>query len=255
MDSNEIVIENNQDKYKKKVVKNIFKLLQPIDNIIQRCRYISYITVEILKQASLIINQEDKIRLLYCYFNLLIGYKDVLYYPEMHDFVVAIYHKFNELIIEHKLYQFISIYNRLFNDHKYDDLQIESNTSELTPEECNKFLAEYNLELQKNQYKMQIEKMRRYEDNELVGAKDKSGNWWAARILKVFEYNNQYIYYVEFMGWGPEFNEFIANPYRLARYNPYKHPYYKNTIKLNKKQESIDAIEELVLQKTYFDIK
>ena len=86
-----------------------------------------------------------------------------------------------------------------------------------------------------NQEKCQQIKLRcmsksippKYEIDEIVGAKDKENKWWMSRILDHVTCHGHTVYYVEFLGWGDHFNEFISDLHRLEKFNPRKHRYYR----------------------------
>jgi len=65
-----------------------------------------------------------------------------------------------------------------------------------------------------------------YEKGEIIGARDGTGKWWLSRVLAVSCIEHVCVYYVEFCGWGPSFNEFISNTNRLEKFNPYRHKYF-----------------------------
>jgi hypothetical protein len=67
----------------------------------------------------------------------------------------------------------------------------------------------------------------KYAKGEVVGAQDKEGRWWMSEVLEVFMYKGHCMYYVKFFGWGDQFNEFITAPYKIRRYNPLKHKYFR----------------------------
>lgn len=63
----------------------------------------------------------------------------------------------------------------------------------------------------------------KFNRGEIVGARDSEGKWWAAKVLDVFQYENKFMYYVEFLGFDSLHNECITKPYNIVPYNKTRH--------------------------------
>jgi len=157
------------------------------------------------------------------------------YFRKHLDFARTFRDKMRKLIAVIKDHRLVDIYNMIFTDHVVDAYKLPVaplNTETLHPLsgfDKTAFEKLFNDKLRKyEQYMLDRVPKNKFKENTIVGAKDKNGRWWLSRILKSFTYNGHVIYYVEFMGWGSEFNEFIYEPYRIEPFNPRKHKLYRS---------------------------
>lgn len=140
--------------------------------------------------------------------------------------VKSLFHRYIAVLGHTEL---VDIYDEIFNDKLYSG----DNTKyvfvpTLTDEWRMARIKEYHENLQQ----MYIRKMSKktppaYEVGEIIGAKDKEGRWWMSKVLARYEYQGWPVYYVEFINWGDKFNEFIADGFRLRKYNPKIHKYFR----------------------------
>ncbi len=140
--------------------------------------------------------------------------------------VKALFHRYIAILGHTDL---IEIYDDIFTDGLYAD-KIKSYVFVpiLTEEWRMEKIKEYQESVQQAYIRKNAKKaIPKYEINEIVGAKDKEGRWWLSKVLAVYEYNKHVVYYVEFVGWGEKFNEFISDGFRLQKYNPKKHRYFR----------------------------
>ena len=133
--------------------------------------------------------------------------------------------KIDDLITNHNMVELIPIYNLIYNSNKYKDIQAPELL--LSTEITDKLLEEYHAPLP-----VITHTKPKYTIGEIIGAKDKEGNWWMSEVLFSTSYNAHTIYYIKFLNWGDQFNEFIYEKHRLQRYNPYKHKYYRSASEL-----------------------
>ena len=144
-------------------------------------------------------------------------------------FVKAIFHKYIHTLGFHEL---IPLYDSIFNDAYYANIK-NLDTSlvfipVLTEEWKQTQLKDYTDSIKQINYRLNTGRpLPAYETDEIVGAKDKEGRWWMSKVLARFEYQKHAIYYVEFLGWGSKFNEFINDPFKIQKFNPRKHKYFR----------------------------
>lgn len=141
-------------------------------------------------------------------------------------FALLLKQAYDDAIIKHKYIQFIRLYNMTYNDDLYSEnlFDIEE-PLELNEVDIQKLTTTYNQTIKKRtNFKR---KVYTFNDNEVVGARDKQGSWWHAKVLKRLSYKNHYVYYVEFSHWGEEFNEWISDSRRIMKYNPKRHVLYR----------------------------
>ncbi len=184
------------------------------------------ITQYFLENVSEMSSKEDKKILSTGLFKLLVEYLDVM--RECPKFVLTVKNKLDELIIGEQMPELIPIYDEMFNDKLYEGIRDESNYPINVPVEfIMKSFTEYNATHHIDKKKIRaIRNAKRYTDGEIVGAKDSEGHWWLSRILKVFNYSNHYIYFVEFCGWEERYNSFLDST-RIEKFNPKKHTLYR----------------------------
>ncbi len=125
--------------------------------------------------------------------------------------------------------ELIEIYNDIFTDKLYEpDIVKYVFVPTLTDEWKLERIKEYQESMQQAFVRKNAKKQApQYEKDEIIGAKDKEGRWWMAKVLAVYEYNLHVVYYVEFCGWGEKFNEFISDGFRLQKFSPKKHRYFR----------------------------
>jgi hypothetical protein len=149
------------------------------------------------------------------------------------DVILYIKAIFHERIVHGHMHYLIPRYNAIFNDGLYNGLQNGGRDVAIypvTPDETllATYIKEYQTEVHDIEARKRINaKPPKYEVGEIVGAQDKEGRWWLSQVLKIYSYLGQHMYYVEFLGWGTQFNEFIVSPFKIQRFNPKKHKYYR----------------------------
>lgn len=143
-------------------------------------------------------------------------------------------------------------YNTIFTDHYYDHLDFKSVDQLLSPSDQQKLIDAYHeKELQLVRRRNAKWRPPLFAKGEIVGAKDERDSWYLAEVLDVHTINGQAIYYVEYKGWGPQFNRFITSTWEIRKYNPRKHQYFRaayhtgNARRLRKK-ENDDTTNDLI---------
>jgi hypothetical protein len=158
----------------------------------------------------------------------LIGYVDVLHGPSFTSFIPVLKKKFHTFIICEKMRELIPLYNLLFTDKIYDHIELPLSENSISKNEIDKLIEQYHTDINDSiNKKINLRVLCKYEEDEIVGAKDTEGKWWMSKILRVFKHLEHNMYYVEFLGWGQKFNEFIVDSFRIAKFNPRKHIYYR----------------------------
>lgn len=160
---------------------------------------------------------------------LIFAYNNIKFLSENKLYALLIKYSAHHFIVEKGWHDLVYYYNLIFNDKMYNDVA-DTNIFEpvLSSEWINEKIKIYQNKCRELEIKKRLkDKSYKYEKGEIVGAKDKEGRWWMSRIIEIFNYNQHYIYYVEFLGWGEKFNEFITDRFRIARYNPLKHKYFR----------------------------
>jgi hypothetical protein len=189
--------------------------------------------------------------------------RHILFKPtdDVRRLVLIIKAKFDEFIIREHMVELIPIYNKIFNDNLYDGELYKAETDAdlcsymtLSEDESRKLLEDYKHRLYtrkkvaKGNYKAKT-----FTKGEIVGAKDRDGHWWLSRIIDMFKYDDHTGYYVEFLGWGDKFNEFIVDKCRIAKFNPKKHILYRGTAKLEDADKDEDIANAEDAYNTYGD--
>lgn len=119
------------------------------------------------------------------------------------------------------------IFNVVFKDKYYDSMNIKTVDEIMSKDEQKKIINSYHeKELQLRRRLENKWQPPRFEKGEVVGAKDGEGRWWMSRVLDVVGLGGQAVYYVEYLGWGPQFNRLITTPWEIKKYNPFKHKYF-----------------------------
>lgn len=149
--------------------------------------------------------------------------------------------KFNEYIIEHQMTNLIPIYDKIFNDDLYKDIELPPGVDFISEEEVEEIKANYRNQMRdiiarKVGYR---KKTYIYEEGEIVGAQAKDGAWWMSQVKKVFSYKNKYFYYVSYLGWGDDFDELITDPFKIRQFNPRRHKYYRPAWRRKQLEENI----------------
>jgi hypothetical protein len=155
------------------------------------------------------------------------GYLDIMHDPEFASFTIMIKGLFNEFIRRERVYELIPIYNTIYNDNVFANIEITPEVT-ITQAEIDAYIAQYNNDLliyAENNATTRLQP--KYEKGEIIGARNSEDKWYMAEVLKVFHHKHANMYYVEFKGWGEQFNEFIVDSYRLKRFNPRIHVYYR----------------------------
>ena len=146
--------------------------------------------------------------------------------------IIIIKATFHELIVNLGKIHIIEYYNRIFNDNQFDTLLTKPDTNitpvEMSDEDKQVFIHDYQKRMHAEEVRKRLNaKPPKYVVGEIVGAQDKEGKWWMSQVLATFSYLGQHIYYVTFLGWGEQFNEFIISPFKIQWFNPKKHRYYR----------------------------
>jgi hypothetical protein len=160
---------------------------------------------------------------------LIFSYNNIRFLSENKLYALLIKYSSHHFIVEKGWHDLVYYYNLIFNDKMYNDVG-DSNIFEpvLPIEWINEKIKIYQDKHREIEFKKILkDKSYKYEKGEIIGAKDKEGRWWMSRIIEIFTYNQHSVYYVEFLGWGENFNEFIVDRFRIDRYNPIKHKYFR----------------------------
>jgi hypothetical protein len=180
---------------------------------------------------------------------IIVGYLDVINTANNYKLLICIKGKLDEFISKERMYTLIPIYNRIFTDNLYKSIQTQPKTDILTDQEISDYVDQYQKKLiEFHEHRNALRTLPVYEKDEIIGAKDKEGNWWMSRVLDTVSRDQHNMYYVEFLGWGDQFNEFIVDTYRLKRYNPRAHPYYRPAWK-RKMNRELSEKEKLIADK------
>jgi hypothetical protein len=175
-------------------------------------------------------SRASRIEIVKTLFQHIACYKHFLSLEKYNTFNVTIKAKFHQFIHKEGVLSLIPIYNEIYNDGLYDSYEIPE-TIDLPEDFFADCLHEYRASLEELRIRNDSKKKKpKFSEGEIVGAKDKQGNWWLSRILKVWTYGIHIIYYVEFCGWGDTFNEFITNPYFIQKFNPRKHRLFRGVV-------------------------
>lgn len=175
--------------------------------------------------------------------------------PSFLMLVKALFHRYIAVLGHTEL---IEIYNEIFTDNLYSKELASYVFVPTLPDEWKlEKIKEYQEYMQQVSIRKNAKKAApKYEMGEIVGAKDKEGRWWMSKVLALFEVNAHIVYYVEFIGWGEKFNEFIADGFRIQKFNPKKHRYFrpawakKPLAVLNDAVEVDKLIEQDVIEQT-----
>ena len=146
------------------------------------------------------------------------------------NLALVVKQKLHQFITIDRLYSLIPIYDTIFNDQLYADIQHKPEPDEpiiITRDLEQKLREQYKADIAEYQQMREQARFCKFETGEICGVKDKEGRWWLGRVLKVFQYNEHAIYYVEFAGWAESFNEFITDRFRIEKFNPHKHRLYR----------------------------
>lgn len=140
--------------------------------------------------------------------------------------------------------------NELTNESMLGQSEQPTESPYIDEQRINDLIADYNASVTE---RIRLQRSKRpplkFDEGEVVGVKDKEGNWWMGRILKTFSHLRHNMYYVEFLGWGEEFNEFITDTkFKLERFNPRKHLYYRPAWK--KKELEKEIVDDTVIENT-----
>lgn len=155
------------------------------------------------------------------------GYLDIINEPAFAGYSIVIKGKFNEFIRRERVYELIPIYNIIYNDNVFANIETVPEVI-ITKADIDAYIKQYNDDLTTYANKnTALRSCPKYEKGEIIGAKNNEGNWYMAEVLEIFHHKHVNMYYVEFKGWGDHFNEFISNRFRLKRFNPRRHIYYR----------------------------
>lgn len=157
---------------------------------------------------------------------------------------------FDILIVDYNKLHLVSKYNEIFNDKMYDTLTLTGKDVNITPipltqKEKEVFIQNYQKKVRDVEVRRRLNaKPAKYTIGDIVGAQDKEGKWWMSQVLDVFSHLDQHMYYVTFLGWGEQFNEFIVSPFKIQRFNPKRHRYYRPAFEKKKDEEGNEEDEE-----------
>ena len=202
------------------------KEIDSFDSIISMIETVNNISDEMLENnyTSKVFDSHHLIEYLFSY---LVSQTKILYTnPKYALLLKAMFH---EYIVEKRYYVLIDLYNTIYTDNLYSNIK---NTIVFYPTLTQEWIKE-KIEIYQN--KCQQIKQRsiskyappKYEIDEIIGARDRENKWWMSRILDHAVCHGHTVYYVEFIGWGSHFNEFISDAFRLEKFNPRKHKYYR----------------------------
>jgi hypothetical protein len=226
--------------------KNILQVLCPSNQDEDRRESHYRITKMLLKDYEKITGRLNRELYIIGVMEMVSGYLGVINTTEDCDILIIIKAKFDELIGKERMYKLIPIYNRIFTDNLYKSIHIQPENNNITDQEIAGYIDQYQKKLiEFHERRCTLRTLPKYEKNEIVGAKDKEGNWWMSKILDTFCHNSNNMYYVEFIGWGEQFNEFIVDVYRIKRYNPRAHPYYRPAWK--RKMDGVLSLKEKLI--------
>ena len=202
----EILEIRNDDSQAKNIQNNIINLMQSIE-----------------------INNSLPESMIYNIFEVISGLCKSLTTIADETFLTLIKAWFHTYIITKKYSSLIKIYNTLFLDNMYcaENLKFMYVPDPPTDWIRDK-IKEYNEQIENAVIRKNAKKPApKYAANEIIGAKDKEGRWWMSKVLNVFDYQGNIVYFIEFIGWGEKFNEFISDGFRLCKFNPKKHKYFR----------------------------
>jgi hypothetical protein len=212
--------------------KNINKIVKPpVPLQVKELRFLAIQAITHLNQFSNTDNCDTSINEIYissamtqilCYINVMPEF-DAKFYL----LIRSIFHRYiSELGYTH----IIPYYNMIFNDNIYAEYEQTNNTPLpiISEEWKNEKIKEYiTKQIQIERRKASKKPFIEHKVNSYVGARDKEGKWWLSKILAVFNKDDKTVYYVEFLNWGPQFNEFIADMSRIQRYNSRRHHLFR----------------------------
>jgi hypothetical protein len=140
--------------------------------------------------------------------------------------VKALFHRYIATYGHHDI---ICYYNEIYSDNQYADIaDTDVFYPTLTEEWKTEMIRQYQDQQTQIEYRRNLRrKPPQFELNEIVGAKDKEGRWWLSKVLAIYSCGKHSVYYVEFAGWGDQFNEFIVDRYRIEKFKPKKHKYFQ----------------------------
>jgi len=234
-------IEKNakHEKKEKITVDNIYDYLNDYNllNKTRKQRFISMVQFQLVTIKK-ITGRQNKILFAIAIFKCICEYLDVMNNDKtVAKLVITLKAKLHHLIKFECIYELIPIYDEIFNDQLYKDIDVPDDI-EIPNEQIDSYIKQYNDALMK--YKKKVYKAPQFEKGEVVGAKDKEGNWWMSEVLEIFTYKEHAVYYVKFFGWGDQFNEFITSTRNIKKFNPRKHLYYRPAWKTKKNTLPVD---------------
>ena len=228
-------IDNKNHQFEKIILPTEETIVSFMKNIETDPINIAVNDIEMFEQSLGIINLTELIPETFPHANQFIGYiftclcQNIKLLQSKPMYAVFIKYLFHQYIVEKGYIGLINIYNKIFNDKLYDDI---NNTAVFYPVLTQEWIYEKNKEYQEKCKQIELRKIAKrippsYEVNEIIGAKDKEGKWWMSKVLAVYEHEGHAAYYIEFLGWDDKFNEFIVDGFRLEKYNPRKHRYFR----------------------------
>jgi len=219
---------------------DIPNLLQPIVNLdISRKQHFVSLVKMSLDTVTKISGRKNRKHTVLMLMQFICAQRDIIARVDMAKFVLTVKAKFNDFIRRERFYELIPLYNMIFNDGLYDNIELQPAKDIITDEEIDEYINQYNESLiEYHERNNALRTLPLYEKGEVVGAKDKEGKWWMSEVLEVFKHGKHNMYYVAFKGWGDRFNEFITESHRIRRYNPRAHIYYRPAWKRKQNPEN-----------------
>ena len=218
--------------FKRVTLENVQSLLRDY-NKLDRTENMTNTIRKLLNYAELPHGEDYKKKVVNIIFEVLHSYLDILNSNKnLSQFVLIMKYKFHEMIIDKKMIELVPIYNKTFNDNLYDRIVFNTPQEIVDEVDFKALVDEYNEKKTEYLLRKKYSRTRHpFEEGEIVGAKNREGDWWMSRIIKIFNYLQHNIFYVEFLGWGEEFNEFIPDVCKIKKFDPIKHKYYRTAWK------------------------
>jgi hypothetical protein len=190
-----------------------------IANIIDR----TVLILELTKEDNIVLN----IEIIKNFLLSVIGYYDVWLKkgldPKKKKIMDIIYPYLNDNRDWLEIDMVIYLYNKLFDQRVPCDFRVEND--ELTPSEKEALLEQYNNKITYTLHNKHKPKFQ-FRAGDLIGAYD-GKDWWAAYLKEIlYTKTGKAVYYVEFLGWGQQFDMLIVNEKHIRFFNPRKHKYF-----------------------------
>ena len=227
--NNEDSLLNTTDVDIKKIdLSNIQELLHECNDI-DRSEQMTRTIRNLLDSIKLSSDKEYKKIVVKIMYEVLYSYIDILKIDKkLAGLVLTMKDKLHELIVDEKMIELIPIYNDIFKDKLYANITWGPPKEIINDIDFKELVITYNEKVAnyiiRKKYSLEGHP---FEEGEIVGAKNSEGDWWMSRIIKIFSYLQHNIFYIEFLGWGDECNEFITDICRIKKYNSKRHKYFR----------------------------